>query len=79
VEALDAIEQFISLSGMVLLASPPDLITRWLDLARQQQATRGAIFDLLLAATVLGNGISRIYTFNTSDFDRIPGLTVATP
>lgn len=68
-EALDAIEQFIALPGLLLLPSPPDLLTRWLNIARQRQVTRGAIFDLLLAATALGNGVNRVYTFNTSDFD----------
>jgi toxin-antitoxin system PIN domain toxin len=78
-EAIDAIEQFLALPGMMMLTSPPDLVTRWLTLARQQQVVRGDIFDLLLAASSLGNGISRVYTFNKSDFDTIPGIDVVTP
>lgn len=37
------------------------------------------MFDLQIAATMLANGIERIYTFNPKDFDVFPELTVITP
>jgi predicted nucleic acid-binding protein len=38
-----------------------------------------AVFDLKIAATMLGNGVRRIYTFNRADFARIAELEVLIP
>jgi predicted nucleic acid-binding protein len=37
------------------------------------------IHDLALAATMLANGVSRIYTYDQEHFSRIPGIQVLTP
>ncbi len=36
-------------------------------------------FDALLAATMLENGINTIYTENTQDFQKIPGIKAVNP
>ena len=36
-------------------------------------------YDVMLAATMLGNGVSRIATYNTKDFTPLPGITVIDP
>jgi len=46
---------------------------------RRRPVTGGAVFDLQIVATMQAYGIDRIYTFNTSDFDVFPELTVVTP
>jgi hypothetical protein len=61
------------------------VVARWTEMARGWPVTGGRVFDLQLAATMLGNGVGRIYTYNTSDFeglgtiDAIPPPTVAVP
>jgi predicted nucleic acid-binding protein len=37
------------------------------------------IFDLQLVATMLANGVRRIYTFNRSDFEVFEELMVLAP
>jgi predicted nucleic acid-binding protein len=57
-----------------------DILRRVLALhAQHPQVTRQEIFDLHLAATMLANGITRIYTYNQQHFTPFPELTVLTP
>jgi predicted nucleic acid-binding protein len=51
----------------------------WLDLLRRRPVTGGDVFDLQIVAAMQANGIQRIYTFNTDDFDVFPELAVLTP
>jgi predicted nucleic acid-binding protein len=44
-----------------------------------QYAAASRPFDTLLVATMLGNGVSTIYTYNVGDFTIYPGITVMTP
>lgn len=62
--------------NMGVLTYNPDTIKTAANIAQ----TYGAPFyDALLAATMLENGISRIYTENTKDFENIPGITAVNP
>ena len=78
-EALDAIEHFINMPGVSLLPTPVDMVPRWLGLMRQRPVTRGAVFDVQLVATMLGNGIRKIYTLNDSDFRPFDEVEVLSP
>jgi predicted nucleic acid-binding protein len=51
----------------------------WLDLLRRHPVTGGAVFDLQIVAAMLANGINRIYTFNSDDFNVFPELVVVNP
>jgi hypothetical protein len=48
-------------------------------LAPRRPVAGADVFDLQLVATMLANGVSRIYTFNGADFEVFQELTVATP
>jgi len=48
-------------------------------LIQRSRVAGAAIYDLQLAATMLGHGVRRIYTFNTSDFQHIPEIEALTP
>lgn len=78
-EALTAIAGILAMPGVRLLPVPVDIVTRWTALVRQHPVTGGAVFDAQLAATMLGNGIPRIYTFDRSHFERFAELEVLTP
>src|SRR5437763_14806197 len=45
-EALRAIEQFLALPGLSLLAVPPDVVTRWIGLVRARPVTGAEVFDV---------------------------------
>ena len=55
------------------------VITRWAQLLRQNPATKKRAFDTQLVATMLGNGVTKIYTFNTADFQHFTGIQVLVP
>jgi predicted nucleic acid-binding protein len=45
-----------------------------------RHAVEGAgVFDLQIVATMLANGVQRIYTFNPGDFQVFAELTVVAP
>jgi predicted nucleic acid-binding protein len=41
--------------------------------------TGGDVFDLQIVATMQANGVQRIYTFNTADFEVFTELSVVMP
>jgi predicted nucleic acid-binding protein len=45
---------------------------------QRRPVTGGDVFDLQILATMQANGIQRIYTFNTGDFE-VAELAVLTP
>jgi uncharacterized protein len=78
-EAIAAISDILSMTGMVLLPMPTETVARWVDLVRRTPCKRGAIFDYQLVASLLANGITRVYTFDRSDFERFPEMQVLVP
>lgn len=78
-EAVLAIEQLLLRPGITVLPVPADVVVRWMALVRRSPVTRQRVFDLQLAATMLGNGVTRLYTFNPSDFASIGDLELLTP
>jgi hypothetical protein len=65
--------------GLTLLPFPLDLVSRWTALLRQHPVTGRKIFDIQLVATLLANGVRKLYTFNRSDFEPFTELEVLTP
>ncbi len=57
----------------------PNIIQRMLFLLKTTPVTGLNIYDLHLAATMLENGVTKIYTFNPQDFEAIPSIEVLTP
>jgi toxin-antitoxin system PIN domain toxin len=77
--ALQEVEKFLALPGLFLLSIPASVVVRWVALARQYGISQSDIFDAQLAATMLEDGIRRIYTFNVQDFERFDELEVVVP
>lgn len=62
-----------------VLPSPATAVEGVIDLLRRHPVTGGEVFDLQLAATMLANGVQRIYTFNTADFQGVTELAILQP
>lgn len=77
VDALYAITGFLAF--LHVLPIPARAVESWMDLLRRRPVTGADVFDLQLVATMLANGVSRIYTFNGADFAAFPELAVITP
>jgi toxin-antitoxin system PIN domain toxin len=67
------------LSRADLLPVPASVVDRWIELAERHGVTGSHVFDLQLAATMLENGINRIYTYNHADFESLEGVEALTP
>ena len=78
-EALAEIEKIQPSFTLTLLPVPLDVVDRWVALLREHHLTGRHVFDAQFAATMLGNGITKLYTFNRTDFERFPGIEVLTP
>jgi predicted nucleic acid-binding protein len=78
-EALDAVERLMALPGLAVLAIPVDIVPRWVALARQYPIRGPEVFDMQLVATMLANGVRRIYTFNRGHFAHFSEIEAVTP
>jgi predicted nucleic acid-binding protein len=78
-EALSIISAMLALPGLYVLPTPSRTVAGWMQLLQRYPVTGGDVFDLQIVATMQANGIQRIYTFNTGDFEIFPELAVLTP
>jgi predicted nucleic acid-binding protein len=78
-EALRTIEAILAFPGIHVLPAPSRTVVGWMELLRRHPVTGGDIFDLQIVATMQANGVPRIYTFNTRDFEAFSELRVVTP
>ncbi len=78
-EAAGAIEGVLALPHVSVLPVPVDIVDRLIELLRTTPVRGTRVFDLQLAAVLLGNGIDALYTFNLADFRSIPGLLAQPP
>ena len=78
-EAVRIVSDLLSLPGLRILPAPAEIVEGWMRLLARNPVTGADIFDLQIAATMLANGIQRIYTFNVADFEVFVELTVVTP
>jgi predicted nucleic acid-binding protein len=78
-EALNIISAMLALPGLHILPIPARAVAGCMELLQRHPVSGGNVFDLQIAATMLANGVQRIYTFNTDDFQPFPELVVAIP
>jgi predicted nucleic acid-binding protein len=67
------------LTFLRVLPVPAQAVHGLLDLLRRCPVTGGDVFDVQIVATMEANGVHRIYTFNTADFEAFSELSIATP
>ena len=78
-EALRILSALLVLPGLHVLPAPTHVVAGWMQLLERHPVTGADVFDLQIVATMLANGIQRIYTFNAEDFRVFPELTVIAP
>jgi hypothetical protein len=77
-EAIQEIRRYIS-SPMKIVYPVEATMPKIVELARRYLVKGQIIFDLQLIATMLTNGITRIYTYNADHFRSFRELEVLTP
>lgn len=76
-EALNEMSKLID--SFPLLAPPGDVHDKVINLMRQLGFGSKHIYDVVLAATMLGNGVAQIYTYDIDRFQQISGITAMIP
>ena len=75
-----ALEALVAVtSSLTMLPMPADVTDRWMELVRRVPVRGRDIFDVQLVATMQGNGVNRIYTYNQRDFQSFSELELLTP
>jgi predicted nucleic acid-binding protein len=75
-EALRVLDEILELPGMILLPIPVDILDRMKTLLQKYPVTGHSVFDIQLLATILGNGIEKIYTFDRNHFERFSEIQI---
>jgi toxin-antitoxin system PIN domain toxin len=79
-EARTEVEKYIHADRLQKIYPDQATLEHTIELLQQHpQVTRQEIFDLFLVATMMANGIIRIYTYNHQHFTRFAGIEVLTP
>ena len=75
----DQIRKYSESEDLTLIYPGSGIIGHMLSLLQIRPVTGSDIYDLFLTATMLENGVARIYTFNTQDFVPFSEIEVLTP
>ena len=78
-EAAEEVRKYLEAEHINKIYPTPTTWPTILSLLEQHSVTGQDIHDLHLAATMLSNDVTKIYTFNTEDFASIPGIEVLDP
>ena len=78
-EAREEIEKYLQARQIRKIYPGPDILDRILALLQTYEVRRQEVFDVYLAATMLTNNVTRIYTYNREHFEKFTELAVFTP
>jgi predicted nucleic acid-binding protein len=79
-EARAEVEKYVRADNILKMYPDHMALEQTLELLpHHPQVARQEIFDLFLVATMLANGVTRIYTYNQQHFTRFAGIEVLTP
>jgi predicted nucleic acid-binding protein len=78
-EAVRILSTMLALPGLRILPTPSQVVAGRIHLLGRHAVERAGVFDLQTVATMLANGVPRVYTFNPVDFQVFAELTVVTP
>lgn len=75
-----ALDEMVKLADSLFVITPPISVhDDVINLLRQLGFGSKHIYDVVLAATMLGNGIAQLYTYDVDRFQKIPGIRVLHP
>jgi len=78
-EAIAEVKKYDQAQKLVKIYPGVNIVTRMLSLLERYAVTGIHIHDLHLVATMLENGVKRLYTFNTKDFTPFSDIAVLEP
>ena len=78
-EVIKEIEKYIKSRNIIKIYPKEDVMIHIISLLKKYDIKKQEIFDTQLVATMLSNGVRRIYTFNKEDFKKYKEIKVITP
>jgi len=78
-EATAEVEKYLRSPAIEKIYPGDNILQSVIILAKKYNLSRQRIFDLYIVATMLTNNMTRIYTYNSTDFERFGELEVLTP
>lgn len=78
-EVLAFLREMLTWPGLTCLPTPPDIESRWIDLAARRPMSGSRVFDIILAATMIAHGVRIIYTYNDAHFSGIEEIQALQP
>jgi toxin-antitoxin system PIN domain toxin len=79
-EARAEVEKYARANNILKMYPDSTALEQTIDLMQHHpQVARQEIFDLFLVATMMANGVTRIYTYNQQHFTRFAGIEILTP
>lgn len=78
-EAVRELEAFLAPSRLTILAFSSGILGRLPGLLKRSGSRGAHVFDVLLAATMLENGVKEIYTENIRDFSAFKEIRAVNP
>lgn len=78
-EAMAEVEKYYRAKWVLKIYPGRDLLERMVTLFTLYPVRRQGIFDLQLVATMLSNGVTKLYTYNEDHFSRFKEIEVLKP
>lgn len=78
-EAILEIGKYYNTEQIIKMYPGPDVIDITIDLLKRYDVKRQEIFDLQLVASMLSNGVSRVFTFNHEHFKKYKEIEALEP
>jgi toxin-antitoxin system PIN domain toxin len=77
--ATQEIERYLRARNILKIYPKDDILNITVELLKKYGAREKDIFDLQLAATMLSNNVTRLYSYNLDDFIKIKEIEVLAP
>lgn len=78
-EAIEDVKNYVKAKKILKIYPTKDSLKMMMDLAEKHKVKKQEIFDIQLAATMLSNNVTKIYTYNTKHFSKFKEIKVLTP
>lgn len=78
-DAVQEMEKYIHAKNFSMIYFQPQTLGKSLEFLKRYPVKGQEAYDLQLVATMLSNGVTRIYTYDVSDFTKFQEIEVLSP
>lgn len=78
-EAIEEIEKYLRSENILKIYPQEDTLLHTIRLLKKYNLRKQRVFDAQLVATMLSNGVTKIYTFNQEDFSKFKEIEALIP